>query len=35
MESTVAAGEADSEEWRVLWRLVKRTVKYGEYSGGW
>ena len=28
MESKVAAGEADTEVWRVEWRLVKRTVKY-------
>ena len=31
----MSAGEADSEVWRVLWWLVKRTVKYGGYSGGW
>jgi len=30
----VAACEVDSEVWRVLWRFVKRTVKYGGYCGG-
>jgi hypothetical protein len=28
MEVNVAAGEVDSEVWRILWRLVKWTVKY-------
>jgi hypothetical protein len=35
MEGNVAAGEADSDVWRVMWQLVKRTVKYKGYSGGW
>jgi hypothetical protein len=35
MKGTVVAGEADSEERSVLWRLVKRTEKYGGYCGGW
>ena len=35
MEGIVVAGEADSEVWRVQWQLVKQTVKYGGYSGGW
>jgi hypothetical protein len=28
MKSTVAADEADSEVWRLVWRLEKRRVKY-------
>jgi len=35
MEGTVAVGEVDSEVWRVMWRLVEWTVKYGGYCGGW
>jgi hypothetical protein len=30
MEGNVAVGEVDSEVWRVLWRLVKWTVNYGQ-----
>jgi len=30
----VAASEAESEVWRVLWRLVKWTVKCEGYRGG-
>jgi len=29
MEGIVAVGEVDSEVWRVLWLLVKWTVKCG------
>jgi len=29
VEVNVAVGEVDSEVWRILWRLVKCTVKYG------
>ena len=35
MEGIVGAGEVNSEVWRVLWRLVKQTVKCVLYSGGW
>jgi hypothetical protein len=29
MNGRVAGDEADSEIWRLSWRLVKRTVMYG------
>jgi hypothetical protein len=35
MEVSVTTDEAGSEIWRVQWRLVKRTVKYGGKCGDW
>jgi hypothetical protein len=29
MEGTVPAGEADKKVWKVMWRLVKWTMKSG------